>query len=149
MLRVILLAALVVVVSSTDSVLGQNWTPEQQEVLDALDRNYDIWASGDTEAYIDTYHDDYVGWWGGSPLPATKEMTAKGTRHYAGGKVHLYSIWPLAVLVHGDVAVVHYGRRTITENADGETRDARARCTDVLLKDGEVWYFYADSCNSE
>ena len=54
-----------------------------------------------------------------------------------------HELYPLAIIVNGDLAVAHYLYTSAWEPKDGETEINNGRYTDVLVRTEEGWRFIA------
>ena len=57
------------------------------------------------------------------------------------GKSVMHELYPLAIVVHGDVAVAHYLYSSAFEDKEGKIEVNNGRYTDVLVKTDEGWRF--------
>lgn len=122
---------------------AQQWTAEQQEVWEFEEA---CWASQDLESNMACFHDDFFGWGTDSPLPTSKADRRPffARRFETQESVFLY-LKPLAIHVHGDVAiVVYFAVNTLKNKASGEETTYVDRWTDICLKEGSRWMWIAD-----
>ena len=52
-----------------------------------------------------------------------------------------HELYPLSIVVHGDMAVVHYLYSTAYQTRDKKTVVSNGRYTDVLVRDDGNWKF--------
>ncbi len=127
------------------SVFAQEWTPAQKEVWKNVNTYWEIMTKGDVNGFLEYFHADYAGWENGEPLPSTKEETRKWLSYsYAEGKVLIFDLKPVAIKIHGDVAIVDYFYTMVKENKDGKKNPETGRWTDILLKQGTKWVLIGD-----
>ncbi|MHC4709067.1 MAG: Cif family virulence factor [Planctomycetota bacterium] len=89
-------------------------TAAQQEVWEFEEA---CWAGQDLEALLPCFHDDYFGWSIGSPVPLSKEDRRPFfARSFETEETVFLHLKPLAVKVHGNVAIVLYLATTTTKN---------------------------------
>ena len=87
------------------SLKAQEWSAAQKEVWKNVNDYWALMAKGDINGFFEYFHTDYVGWENGSALPSTKPETRKMFDFfYAGVKVPVYEIKPVAIKVYGDFA---------------------------------------------
>ena len=82
----------------------------------------------------------------GSEAINTKKDNVKWI-NYSWGKnaVLFWDITPIGVVLHDDIAVVHYYYTTISKDKkSGKETTDKGRWTDVILKDGGKWRLVAD-----
>ena len=123
---------------------AQQWTAEQLEVWQV---ELDVWAmdmAGD-KTWIDRYvHDDLLGWPNASPIPIGKESVAKWYGFEdPEASVPVFELTPVGIVVHGDVAVVHYFVDLGEIDSKGERHRRRGSWTDFLVKDNGSWKYIA------
>ena len=53
----------------------------------------------------------------------------------------LHELYPLSIVVHGDVAVAHYLYSMAAQTKDKKTVMSNGRYTDILVRDGTTWKF--------
>jgi len=121
---------------------GQGSADDQAAVWAAVE---EIWAAderGDDE-WVDTMlTGDFMGWPTLSPAPRSKASTRMWARFDADqNKGLIHELYPLSIVVHGDMAVVHYLFTATVQRKDRETVTSSGRYTDVLVRDGSGWKF--------
>jgi ketosteroid isomerase-like protein len=136
-------AALALAVFLPLAAQAQQWTATQQEVWEFEEA---CWATEDSEALMACFHDDYVGWAIGSSVPLSKEDRRPfAARSYETEDFVFLYLKPLAIKVHGNVAIVLYLATYTTKNkATGKETTVTQRWTDVCLKEGDGWTYIAD-----
>ncbi|MDX1516042.1 MAG: nuclear transport factor 2 family protein [Woeseiaceae bacterium] len=88
--------------------------------------------------------DEFVGWERSSPAPRNKASTKMWDRYTdTQGKLAAHELYPLSIVVRGDVAVAHYLYSTASEDKDGEVEFNNGRYTDVLVRTENGWKFVA------
>jgi ketosteroid isomerase-like protein len=130
---------------STDP--GQAWTPDQQEVWNTVETLWRVSSAGDLDSWFALVSDDFRGWSNADPAPVGKETA----RHRASLRVWkriFYHVHPLAIDIHGDVAIVFYTFSTESEYPDGSRTTATGKWTDVFRKQGDRWLLIADAGGS-
>jgi len=126
-------------------VAAGDWSAAQQEVWKNVEAYWAMIAKGDVDGFLAYMHEDYAGWSLSSPVPESKATSAKYLRFFATrGTTEFYDITPVAIVVHGDVAIVHYFYYEVSKNAEGKTRTEHGRWTDVLIKQGDRWVLLGD-----
>ncbi len=66
-------------------------------------------------------------------------MWARFNADQSKGVTH--ELYPLSIVVHGDMAVVHYLYSVATQTRDKKTVVRNGRYTDILVRDGTDWKF--------
>lgn len=88
--------------------------------------------------------DKFVGWSKIAPAPRDKESTKMWDRFQdEQGKTVQHELYPLRIIVDGDVAVAHYLYTSAFESKDGEVEVSNGRFTDVLIRTESGWKFIA------
>ena len=55
----------------------------------------------------------------------------------------MHELYPLAIVVHDNIAVAHYLFTNATENKEGEVDVSNGRYSDVLIRTDDGWKFIA------
>ncbi len=103
------IAAIVFSFLGASTLHAQEWTEEQKEVWQVVETSWAKMQEGDYEGSFANIHEKYLGWNQEMPLPTNKEKWVKSIetmKEFATLKY--YDIEPARILVHKDVAVVHY-----------------------------------------
>ena len=109
------------------STVEQLWTAEEQ--------GDDSWVETMLSA-------DFMGWPDSSPAPRSKASMRMWTRFNSEQNKGLsHELYPLSIVVHGDVAVAHYLYTMAVQTKDKRTVMSNGRYTDVLVRDGTSWKF--------
>jgi len=140
------IGALLLVGSIT--AVAQSWSAAEQEAWKAVNYAWEQDSAGNTQAFLDCFHDDYRGWPWGMRAPSTKRMISKFfTWRHKNVKVNVFNLTPLAITVKGNMAVVHYlyGRSTSRKEGDSKAEWAEGRWTDIMVKENGKWLLVADA----
>ena len=125
------------------TVEGQQWTPEQQE----------LWAwevacleTLDLQTKEACFHDDFIGLGMGEAEPTAKtdrlDVFAETLEAF---ELVSFDIRPLAINLHGNTAILIYEAAIVMRNrATGEETRPVVRWTDVAVKEGGRWTWFAD-----
>jgi len=139
------IAAAVVLTMLMTPAVAQTWDRAQTQVWNDVDKLWEAFSSGNADAVSKRLHDKYRGWSLQDPFPSTKEEGRKWTEmEVVASTGSLYSIKPIAIDIHGDVAVVFYSYRTTVKDEDGDTEIETGRWTDIYRKSGGDWLLIAD-----
>ena len=136
----------------TGCLLGLVTTVAAQEPASTTDAQADVWATVEAQwnsaakgngKWIDEYlADDFVGWGKESPAPRGKSSTRLWDRFESSqGKELAHELYPLSIVVYGDVAVAHYLYSSAYEGKDGDVDVSNGRYTDVLVLTEDGWRF--------
>ena len=129
----------------TAPLLAQEWSAEQKEAWAFELAYWKALSDGDVATTTSSMHDDYRGWSYAQSVPGTKESARNALSHFASGtKTFLHHPTPLAILVRGNLAVVHYVVSFHGTNEKGEHETSEDRWTDTLIKENGKWLLLAD-----
>ena len=107
----------------------------------ALEREY--WESNraaDTERISSAWHEAFLGWPQGEPVPLDKEeATSFARRSYSKPGAFTFELEPAGIRIHGDVAVVHYTVRLASKDGEGRETRSSLRITHTLVREGGAW----------
>jgi hypothetical protein len=121
---------------------------------DTLDDQADVWATVEEQwasdekgekKWIDRLlADDFSGWGNNSPAPRNKSSTRMWDRfNDEQGNTVMHELYPLAIVVHDDVAVAHYLYSSAYEDKEGKVKMNEGRYSDVLIRTDDGWKFIA------
>ena len=142
MRRIHLIGLLLVLCVAGAPAYAQGSADDQAAVWAVVE---EIWAaeqSGNVDWVDDKLSADFTGWPGNSPAPRSRASTRMWARFNADqtkGMVH--ELYPLSIVVHGDMAVVHYLYTMVVQTKDREIVRTNGRYTDVLVRDDGAWKF--------
>ena len=126
-------------------LFAQEWSAEQKEALAYEVSFWKAYSDRDQAGILALIHDDYKGWSYGSSLPAGKASTKTAFAHsFPINKVFIHEVTPIAIVVRGNLAVVHYVFSEHGTNEKGEHETTEARWTDTLIKEGGKWLLLGD-----
>ena len=134
-------AALVLVGMITPGIASAQ-DADDAAVWSVIEQQWEAAQRGDEKWIERLLAPDFVGWPYASPAPRDKGSTRMWTEFQNrnwDGKAH--ELYPLSIVVHGDMAVAHYLYTNAGEDSEGVLRTTNGRYTDVLVRiDGE-WKF--------
>ncbi len=124
---------------------AQEWSTEQKEVWKNVETYWDLARKGDIEGFLVYFHNDFSGWAYLSPLPHDRATRVKYIKFTIPKSASLfYDIQPLAIKIHGNVAIVHYSYTAVTKSGEEKEKTEQGRWTDILLKQGDKWVMIGD-----
>ena len=123
---------------------AQTWSAEQQEIWQFEQLQWKASAAKDL-SWIDTMvHPNMRFWETGSPMPRDKASLKHWSRFDAeNGTTLEHELFPIAATITGNIAVVQYHYRIVTENYKKERKTSTGHYTDVLIKENGRWMFIA------
>ena len=115
----------------------------QQSVWEVVEQSWvdDVAKNGKWPAnYV---HDEVVNWGENWPTPRGKASIMKWSRFAdkSDTRILIYELFPLAIVVVGDTAVVTYNIVTIEEDAKKERKRESSGLVETLVRDGKTWKF--------
>jgi len=122
--------------------LAQDSADDHAAVWESVEEIWDAQERGDNEWVETMLSADFMGWPNQSPAPRSKASTRMWARFDADqNKGLVHELYPLSIVVHGDIAVVHYLYSTVIQTKDKTQESTNGRYTDVLVRDSDSWKF--------
>ncbi len=145
MKRLPILAALTIVLLLQPwQASAQSWSSQQQEVWGVVQAQWQASMAKDTGWMERFLHRDFRGWTAGEPAPRDKESAGRWARYSMdGGSTVVQDLVPMAIVIHGNTAVVHYHYSQAQTDREGKHRTSHGRYTDTLVKENNQWRFLA------
>lgn len=146
----IALAAVLAVSLSFSPAGAQEWSKEQKELWQAVQKSWELSSADDLEGFYAMIHEDYSGWGYDSNYPGDKAMVKKWFGYYAPKyTTAIYEIFPVGIVVSGDVGIVHYYYDVVYTNEENEEMERSGRWTDIYKKEKGKWLLIADHGGSD
>ena len=127
---------------ASGNVVAQGSVDDEAAVWAAVETMWLAQESGDEKWIEDMLSADFMGWQNNSPAPRNKasvRLWNKFDQDQTKGVAH--ELYPLSIVVHGDMAIVQYLYTNAVQTRDRKTSVASGRYTDVLVRDDETWKF--------
>lgn len=122
--------------------LAQDGTDDHAAVWESVEEIWDAQERGDDDWVDVMLSADFMGWPDASPAPRSKASTRMWARFDADQSKGLaHELYPLSIVVHGDVAVVHYLYSIVVQTKSKTNESTTGRYTDVLVRDNGGWKF--------
>jgi hypothetical protein len=141
-MRTLAFAAFFAAQLAPSAISAQEWSPEQQEVLE-----FELSCQESKEAWIDCFHEDYAAWADMSlGVPFNKaDNVAIGGPPWDANEQLLVHLKPVEITVKGNVAVALVVYTNTNRNRDtGEVVTTTMAWTDICIKENGRWYWIAD-----
>lgn len=139
----ILTLTLLALVAAT-SANAQSMADDQTDVWAVVEAQWNAEEQGDKKWIQRQLTEDFVGWNTESPAPRNKASVQMWDRFTDSlGSMVAHELYPLAIVVNGDVAVAHYLYSSAREDKQGEVEFSNGRYTDVLVRMPDGWKFLA------
>jgi len=121
---------------------AQDVAADQASVWAVVELQWNSVEDGDKKWMDELLADDFTGWPKNAPAPRNKASTKMWNRfNESQGKVVAHELYPLAIIIHGDVAVAHYLYTSAYKDKDGEVEVNNGRYSDVLVQTDDGWKF--------
>ncbi|MDH4046621.1 MAG: nuclear transport factor 2 family protein [Gammaproteobacteria bacterium] len=140
--RLIALTTISLILGWGISTAQQQAASDQAAVWSVIEDQWERNERGDNKWIDELLVADFVGWPNESPAPRTKssvrmwdEFSSKQTETLE------HELYPLSIVVHGDMAIAHYLYTSATRQKGAELKISNGRYTDVLVRDDGVWKF--------
>lgn len=138
----LLTCAVVAFLAVTTPANAQSSVDDQAAVWATVEEAWTAQDRGDNGWVDRMLSADFMGWPNESPAPRSKGSTRmwdRFDREQNKGMGH--ELYPLSIVVHGDMAVVHYLYTAAYQSRDKKTVVSNGRYTDILVRDGNAWKF--------
>lgn len=123
---------------------AQSVADDQTDVWAVVEAQWNAEEKGDDKWIEQLLTDDFVGWNTESPAPRNRASVQMWDRFTDSlGSMVAHELYPLAIVVNGDLAVAHYLYSSAREDKKGEVEFGSGRYTDVLVRTADGWKFIA------
>lgn len=124
------------------TAVAQDTRDDATDVWIAVEAQWEAVKKGDDKWIDRMLVDRFYGWGKTSPAPRSKSSTQMWARfNDEQGKIVAHELYPLEIVVHEDMAVVHYLYTNAFENNAGEVKTDNGRYTDILVRTTDGWRF--------
>jgi len=128
---------------AASSASAQEWSEAQLEVWAFEESCWQDFASQEYEEWLTCFHPDFVGWFSTNPTPMPFHE-GFGRHYMESSPVRIFALKPFSILIHGNVAIVHYSAHVIRTGPDGKDQAVWEHWTDVAVKEDGRWSWIAD-----
>ena len=124
------------------AVNAQDSAEDRANVWSVIEQQWDA-VENDDKKWTDRFlAEDFSGWPNSSPAPRNRASTKMWDRfNDTQGEVVAHELYPMAIVIHGDVAVAHYLYTSAFENKDGAVEVNNGRYSDILVRTLDGWKF--------
>ena len=127
-----------------DTALAQDDADDSADVWSVIERQWNAEEKGDRNWVERMLVEDFSGWDKVAPAPHSKASTKMWDRvDEKRGRPIEHELFPLSIVVHGDVANAHYLYTQAFEDTEGKIEMNNGRYTDVLVRTEDGWKFIA------
>jgi hypothetical protein len=128
--------------SLTTLVMADEWSKEQTAAWAVVTASWEDEVAGNGKWPSNYVHQDLVAWGASWPQPRDSASVTKWSRFdQQAGKTLIYELFPVAVVVVADTAVVNYNSVTVAENYEMKRKRSTTGLIETLVKDGKSWKF--------
>jgi len=120
------------------------WTDIQKEIWRNVEIYTNLIIKGDVDAFLEYFHEEYVGWNYLESLPVNKRDVKSELSSLAKPLIDSYELFPLAINVFKDFAIIHYYYSVKYKNKIGKPIVMKRRNTDILLYRKNKWILIGD-----
>lgn len=130
--------------TASGAAVAQDTAADEADVWAAIEGQWEAAEKGDNEWMDELLTDDFSGWGRGSPAPRSRSSTRMWDDfNDSQFKTLQHELYPLAIVVHDDVAVAHYLYTIAVEDKEDKVEVNNGRYTDVLIRTEDGWKFIA------
>ena len=134
------IAAILLLLSGVSA--AQDTVGDQASVWAIVEKQWNAVAAGDRKWMDELLSEDFTGWPKSSPAPRNKASTRMWNRfNESQGKIVAHELYPLAIIIRGDIGVAHYLYTSAYKNNDDEVEMNNGRYSDVLVRTDDGWKF--------
>ena len=127
------------------ALVGQQWSSEQKEVWNTVEKIWGLYAKEDLEGAMTYVHPSFRGWISQDQLPRTKAGESKWAGYFLSiQKTLVTELKPVAIDIHDDFSFVHYFYTLALKDNEGKHKIEQGRWTDTYKKEGEKWLIICD-----
>mgnify|MGYP001818699300 CR=1 FL=1 len=117
---------------------------DRADVWTTVEQQWNAQEKGGSKWIDQLLTDDFSGWGRSSPAPRGKSSTRMWNRFNEDiSDLLVHELYPLSIIVNGDVGIVHYLYSSASKDADGKVETSNGRYTDILLRTDDGWKFIA------
>jgi ketosteroid isomerase-like protein len=122
--------------------LAAQETSDEAAVWAAIELQWERQQRGDTRWTDELLAEDFMAWPNNSPAPQNLPSVRMWNEfNNKQAKTIQHELYPLSIVVHGDMAVAHYLYTQATESKDNKVTISNGRYTDILVREGGRWLF--------
>ena len=143
-MRKVLIMFVVFVAMSVVSVTGMagSWDDEQAAVWDKVAQSWVDDAAGNGKWPDEYIHEGVLSWSANWPAPQRAASVKKWKRfNDEWNKTIIYELFPAAISVVGNTAVVHYSVVSVSESKEGKRKRESQGIMETLVREGGEWKY--------
>jgi ketosteroid isomerase-like protein len=129
------------------TAFAQNWTADQQEVLDQIKKGWSSWEEAvnakDLNIWLDKFQpaEDFTGWWTSDGGLWTLEKEKRTFDNWVKNVKSMYweGLQPLSIKIYGDVAIAYFYAISNIEYKTGTYKRFEGKRLEVYRKMDGIW----------
>lgn len=126
------------------AAFGQEVVDDQADVWSTIEGQWEADEKGGDDWMDELLASKFSGWGKDSPAPRSKSSTIMWDRFAdEQGEMIEHELYPLAIVVEGDVAIAHYLYTSAYKDNDDKVEVSNGRYTDILVRTDNGWKFIA------
>ena len=144
MRRAILISAAIFLSNGFDAS-AQNWSADEQEIIDFTDNCWDGWFQENVDQYLsECWHEDITFWFSEHSLPfGARWVDRAATDGFTHVDVTSWDFQTHTVKLYGDTAVIQYQLLLNEVNREGTREHWAEGRTDTLIRENGAWIVVA------
>jgi hypothetical protein len=136
------LTSMLALLSLTTFAMADEWSKEQTAAWLVVTQSWEDEVAENGKWPSNYAHKDLMAWGASWPQPRDSSSVTKWSRFdQQAGKTLIYELFPVAVVVVGNTAVVNYNSVTMAEDYEMKRKRSTMGLIETLVKDGNNWKF--------
>ena len=131
--------------STSLNASAQQWSSEEQEILDFTNACWETFVTEDVQAYLSSCtHADYTRWPAGALIPFDARSEQRILSDwFSRNSWSIGDIQPSRIEVAGDAAVIHYQLFSFRVSNDGKSSAHTGGRSDFLVRENGTWKVFS------
>ncbi len=140
----LVLSSIAILIATTGIAFAEEATDDHANVWAVIEEQWNAVEKGDKKWAERLLTNNFMGWGKTSPAPRSKSSTEMWYRFDLDqSQAVAHELYPLSIVVDGDVAVAHYLYTVAVKHKSGDVETSNGRYTDVLTRTDNGWKFLA------
>ncbi|MGB5165712.1 MAG: nuclear transport factor 2 family protein [Woeseiaceae bacterium] len=140
----LVLSSIAILFATTGIAFAEEATDDHANVWAVIEEQWNAVEKGDKKWAERLLSKNFMGWGKTSPAPRSKSSTEMWYRFDLDqSQAVAHELYPLSIVVDGDVAVAHYLYTVAVKHKSGDVETSNGRYTDVLTRTDNGWKFLA------
>lgn len=140
----LVLSSFATLIAISGVAFAEETTDDHANVWVVIEEQWNAVEKGDKKWTDRLLADNFMGWAKTAPAPRSKSSTDLWYRFELDqSQAVAHELYPLSIVVDGDVAVAHYLYTVAVKHKGGDVETSNGRYTDVLVRTDNGWKFLA------